>query len=253
MEMHRRPSALLAVLAFVACGPMLVAACGGDPVSTERPLTADEAGRLAEVLFDNLDDGGASFEVATSFRTTGDDLSLRGEVDWVTHTGRAVVSASGAEAAIVEVFWSDDVVIERIPGITTLSTGLGFPNAEWVARQPDPTLRQLDRALALVTGLASSTRSNPVLLQQEEGSAFLRNDELRGVEVEVLRFGTRNRYWLDRATGEMLRFDGDSQSGTAPTVIDIIDRGARSVPGPDPSRVVDRRQVDEIYRALVGP
>lgn len=241
------------VAALVVLG-LFAGACGDDEPDpgAEHPLTFDEAARLADVQFDNLDAGGALFEVASSFLTTGETLTMRGEVDWVAHTGRALVSANGTDTNVAEVYWTEDVVLERIPQLTDLLAARGSPGIEWVARPPETATRQLDRAIALLVALASETRSNPVLLQQEEGSAFLRFDVLRETDVEVLRFGMRNRYWLDVESGDMLRFDGDAEAGGAPIVIDVLDRGPRSIPAPDPATVVDVTVVDELYPAFVG-
>ena len=77
----RRIAAGAALLAVSFAG---LVACGGDdgparPV--ERPLTVDEASLLASVQFDNYDDGGADFQVATAFLTTNETLDLQGVVD----------------------------------------------------------------------------------------------------------------------------------------------------------------------------
>lgn len=228
-------------------------ACGGDdgparPV--ERPLTVDEASLLASVQFDNYDDGGADFQVATAFLTTNETLNLQGVVDWENHVGYAVASGTGGEAGITEVFWTRSVVLERRPAADALLAGLGYRGVKYFLRAPEPEKRLLDRALAIVTGLASTQRDNPQLIQQKEGSAFLRLDTLRERPASVMRFGERNVYWIDSETNRMLRFEGNAAGGGAPTLVDIINRGKRTVPLPSESEVIATELVAELYDGL---
>lgn len=246
--MTRRFRALALVV-----GAALVAACGGskEAKSTEHPLTLDEATQLASVQYDNYQDAGATFQVATAFLVSEDTLTLQGVVDWKQHIGYAVAVARGAEDGIAEIYWTDQAVLERRPAADALLTGMGFPEAKYFARSPDPSKRLLDRALAIILGLASTQRENPQLIQQKEGSAFLRTDTLRSTAANVLRFGERNIYWLDAATNRMLRFEGNAASGGAPTVVDILSRGAQTITLPKESAIIAASSVQELYDALL--
>lgn len=245
----RRRSVRAAVLVVLLGG---VAACSGEskPSSTERPLTVDEATLLASVQFDNFDDAGADFQVATAFLVSNDTLTLQGSVNWKDHVGYARAVAEGAEAGITEVYWTRTVVLERRPAADELLTGMGMGEVKFFARQPEPDKRLLDRALAILMGLASAQRDNPQLIQQKEGSAFLRLDTLRDRPSSVLRFGERNIYWLDSGTNRMLRFEGNAAAGGAPTVVDILDRGARAIEFPEERQVVTAESMSELYEAL---
>lgn len=232
--------------------PLLVAAlvlasCGGGAAPQERGLTQDEADRLAAVLFTNHESKGATFQLATSFTATGDTLSMSGEVDWVNHQGHAMVNASGQENGVTEVFWSQSTIVERRPRLDPLFAATGRAGVLYVARQPDTRTRQLDRAVSVLVGLASTVRDNGVLIMQKEGSAFMRNDTLRGAPVEVLRYGTQNRYWLDVGTSTMRRFDGNAAAGSAPIVIDVLESGERRISPPPAGLVVPYGQVKELY------
>jgi len=230
-----------------------VAACGGskEPASTERPLTLDEATLMASLQYDNYQDAGAAFQVATAFTATEDTLSLQGIIDWKNHVGYAIVGAQGAEAGITEVYWNDNVVLERRPAADPLLTGIGYRGVEYFARSPEPSTRLLDRALAIVLGLASTQRDNPQLIQQKPGSAFMRTDALRGTAVNVLRYGVRNLYWVDATTNRMLRFEGNAEAGAAPTIVDIGERGAQKITLPPEDRVIAVPAVQELYDALL--
>lgn len=245
----RRFSLRSAVLLLALAG---VAACNDDssPVSTERPLTVDEAALLASLQFDNYDDGGADFQVATAFLATNDTLNLQGVVDWENHIGYAVATGKGAESGITEVYWTRTAVLERRPAADTVLAGMGYEEVKFFARTPEPEKRLLDKALAIIMSLASSQRDNPQLIQQKEGSSFLRLDTLRNRPSTVLRYGERNIYWLDTETNRLLRFEGNAAAGGAPTVVDILDRGTRTVPLPREGQVIAAETVAELYQAL---
>jgi hypothetical protein len=231
----------------VALALALAACSSSDSAApTTSALTAEQANRLANVLFDNYDGGGATFQVATA-SADGGTVNMTGEVDWQGHFGHATVSAKGTEAGVTEVYWSEETVLEQRPELNRVLVAAGRAPTTFVARTPDPANRDLDRAIAIVAGLASEQRDNPLLIQQETGSSFVRNDTLRGVEVEVLRYGTRNLYWIDAATGLLLRFEGNSAAGGQPVVVDILQRGPQTITGPIATDVVGIDLVRDFY------
>lgn len=205
---------------------------------------------MADVQFDNYDVGGARFEVATTFTVTGDTLYLSGSVDWMNHEGRATVRATGAESGITEVWWNETVILERRPSLDAVLAGLGYESVRYLARPPATSTRQIDRAIAIVMALASEERQNPVLIQQEDGSAYLRDDTLRDSDVEVLRYGQRNQYWLSVDDATLMRFDGNSANGSAPIVVDLLQRGVQDIPRPADAEVLAIDAVPEIYESI---
>lgn len=251
MKPWRRPFAVVAA-ALLTLG---VAACSDDDAPDgPQPLSRVQSERLAQAGYMNLRAGGAQFEANSAFLGTGDteSLTVAGQIDWKNHVGRAVVRGEGKEAGLVEVFWNETVVLERRPAMDSIIASRGGPTAPWVARQPDPKNRQLDRLLAIVLGLAMEQPDNAILIQQSEGSAYIRPDELRGTPVEVLRYGDRNLYWLAADDGTMLRFEGNSAAGNAPTIVDFLDREPVTVEQPIAADVVPVDAIAEVYSAFVG-
>jgi hypothetical protein len=240
---------------LVACITM-IGACGSDDtsVSEPSPLTNDQASRLAQAGYSNLLAGGAEFEANSAFLGVqpSETVRLVGVVDWENHIGRATVISDGPSSGIVEVYWNETTVLERWPGMDDIVSSLGGPNQPWVARPPEPATKQIDRLLAILIGLALEQPENAILLQQTEGSAFLRDDALRGRNVEVLRYGNRNVYWLAADDGTMLRFEGNSAGGNAPTVVDLLTHGSVEVPQPDADDVISASAISEIYSAFAG-
>lgn len=251
------------VLAVI--GAILVSACGaaaerggdasgGTAVVMPRPLSDDEAARLAQAGYLNLQAGGARFEAHSAFLVgePRETVSLVGELDWVRHAGRAMVQATGIDAGVTEVYWEDGVVLERRPAMDAIIAGQGGPAEPWIARPAEPETRQLDRLLTLSVALAMEQPDNALLIQQTEGSGYVRHDRLRNTSVEVLRYGTRNLHWLDRADGRLLRFEGNSSTGNAPTIIDLLEHGPVDLVRPPDADVVPIAAVAELYGVATG-
>ena len=236
-------------------GAVALAACGGDEPAGERPVDDAEAARMAETLFNNYEIGGADFEVNAQM-TDGAVVQLIGTVDWQRHTGRAEVAVSAtADAAVTEVIWSEAVVLERIPALTALTATTGQPSAEWFARPPEIEGRHLDSMIQLVTSLATEQRGNAILIRQEPGTAWLRTDTVRSldldVEVDVLRFGELTRYWLAVDDVTLYRFEGNNSVRTRPVLVDLRNHGPRSIEFPPATDVVDSATVADLYTAVI--
>jgi hypothetical protein len=253
--MRLRVRHLASLVVLVA---MSLAGCAGEPPSVEPPgpipLTDDQAARLAQAGFTNLQSGGARFEANSAFLVgqSTETLRLTGVVDWTQRIGWAEVSATGPDATLSEVYWESDVMLERRPTADALIASRGGPPQSWIARPPDTSTRQLDRLVSIITALALAQADNALLIQQAPGSAFIRLDELRGEPVEVLRYGNRNLYWLAVSDGRMMRFEGNSSTGTAPTIVDLLETAQVSVPLPLREAVVWVDDVAEIYEAMLS-
>ncbi len=234
---------------------LVAGACGSSPSAKEgaRPLTSEEASTLADSLYLNSQDGGATFTANAALTVTRVSIAMQGEVDWRNGSGHAVVSTTGTDAGLTEVWWNPSSVIEYWPMIGSLLPGLGYTGVSFVSRGPDPEHRLIDRVIAVVNGLASKERENAVLIQQKPGSEFVRSDELRGITVDVLRYGERNLYWIDASSSRMLRFDGNAASGTAPVIVDLLGTGVRTVELPPPALTIPTDRISALYQSLTGP
>lgn len=243
----------LRILASALVATVIVAACGGESTPKERPLTGDEAASMAAVQYDNMQAGGAVFEVAAAVTSTGESVSMSGVVDWARHTGRATVSAKGQESPVTEVAWAGSDILERRADLIASLPNLGHKPDSWILRPLDPTRRTLDRIVAILLRLSSTEPDNAILIQQTEGSAWMRTDTLRGRDVDVMRYGKQTIYWLDSGTGEMLRFEGNAASLNAPVVIDFVDRGRQTIDLPPASGVVPVSEIKDLYDAVTTP
>lgn len=242
MTTHRRTAAALVVAAVALVG----CSADDDPATTTEPLTREQAAQLAEVLVDNLDDGGAAFVV--SARTAGGDtITLTGEVDWVGHTGRATVDATGPEAGLDEIVWTDSAMFERRPALAATLRDQENLAVDWILRPPAPATRTIDKLVAIIAALAGEQVDNAVLIAQEPGSASLGTVEIDGRDAELLRYGERNRYSLATDTGELLRFEQPPVPGNDAIVIDFSDRGPRTVELPSGGGVIAVEALGDRY------
>ena len=233
----------------VALATLAVAGCGGEsatPTPTSAPLSSEQAARLADVLFDDLASGGARF-VVSARGIDGETMTLTGVVDWAGHVGRADVVATGLEDDLDEIVWTETVILERRPALLARladEEGLAF---DYVARAPGPATRMVDRIVAVIAALAGEQRDNPLLIQQAQGSASFGTSTLNGRDVEVLRYGSENRYWLDLATGDLVRFEQPPSADRDAFVIDLIERGPQSVTLPAIDATIPATDIPERY------
>lgn len=208
-------------------GAVLVACGGEEPRDDPRPLTAEEAERLATARFQLFRRG----TVPVRMELPGDPSSaIVGELALDQGLGYGTLTTEAIE---------DEPVARRLigwstSGVATAGLGAGdtVPAAdtpEWSARPLTTTTRQ-DIFLGLALNLSTDRPENPLLLRQ--GTArFLRSDQVDGVDVSVFRGArpagdtneSRTRFWIDR-DGNLLRFEadlGDAQGRSATiTVID---------------------------------
>lgn len=241
-----RAAATLGARLLVATCALLGCGSDPDPAPTASTLSRAQASRLAEIQVDNLTAGGASFVV--SLRTaTGDTVALTGAVDWTNHRGHAVVTASGAEADLAEIIWTDSMMLERRPLLSAELLDAENVAVDWIARAPSPAGRVIDKAVAIVAALAGSQVDNAVLIAQTPGSAYLGTVPLGGRTVEVLRFGQENRYSLDVETGDLVRFEQPPTPGKDAITVDVSELGPQAVELPDGSRVTDVAQFGDRY------
>lgn len=235
-------------LAVLSVSTLLACTSTDSETMSERPLTTREAALLAEVLVRNHRAGGAVFSVTTLDRPGGSTVRLEGRLDWKNHIGEANLTVELGNAPVA-IGWRRDVVLERWPQADEVLLGLGAAGSPVIVRPPNTT-RRLDQIIAVLVGLAGERPDNAQLVLQTEGSAFLREDELRGRRVSVMRYGSRNVYWLDAETGEMVRFEARSLEGDLPILVDVIEHSteAISLPGQETWLPIDA--IAEYYIGL---
>lgn len=240
--------ALASLCAVSFVGSSVLVACGGNSATKEKPLTDDQVQLVANAFFRNHEAGGITFALST-VAVGGGTITMQGTVDFKNLTGQARIVGGASPNPVTGVMWGGSTVLERRPTLDGAIANLGYPGVIFVARPIDTQARRLDGLLSVVMGLATAQPENAVLVRQREGSAYLRDDELRGTKVEVLRFGERLILWVDPLTGDLLRFEGTNTQRTFPIIVDIIDRGPVTIPAPLTRVVVSAGDLGDDYLA----
>jgi hypothetical protein len=221
--------AAAAVVVVGAAAVVIVASGGSEPGSSRaatpaRPVTAQEADRLALTRFQNYRATGAHFRTRVS--SPEGALAVEGDVDYRMQLGYARVSGAG-DAFFLQ--WSDSTLLAW-PAKPTVSVSPGkLPAGKPVGRALAPAKSAVDSVLAVVLGLGSDRPDNAQLIRRN-GARWLRSATLAGTKVDVLQgpaatgqpagSGAIVRYWVD-ATGHLLRLDAFLAGGSSATRIDF--------------------------------
>ena len=233
---------------FAAVAVVLAVALGGCTAPTAtgaRGITESEADRLADALYTNFQDGGASFTLS-ALTTTGATIAIDGDIDFTKGAGRADFTSTGSDASLVEVAWLGDTVLESIPTLVQLADAGGQGGFTWVARAADPQTYEVDAQLAIVRALGSEVRENPQLVRQS-GARWLRSDTLRGVAVDVFQYGKNTKYWLAKDGSQLLRFEGNNSDQNSPVLVDLTDPGTRTIDLPTLEETVAVQDIADLY------
>ena len=244
--MRTRAAIAIGLVVLAATLAASLAGCTAEPRGP-RPITEEEADRLSEVLFTSFQDGGASFSLS-SLASDGTTIQMRGDVDFVGHAGLAEVVSTGPDAKVRGIAWYEDTVLEYIPSLVTLAEQQDLGGFRWVARAVDTDKYRVDTQLAIVRALASDVRENPQLLRQN-GVTWVRDDTFNEVDVEIFQYGTNTKFWVEKGTTRLLRFEGNNSDGTAPVIIDFSDPGARTIDLPTLEETVAVQDIAELYAA----
>ena len=229
---------------------LLAVGCGGPGnESGPRPLTIDEATRLSAVTYNNHLQGTARFELFTVADVGGPQVTMRGLVDWASGSGQAAVTVAAETSTLVGVAWSSEYIAEWRPNLDQVLRERGVRTPAYVFRPAQPG-RRLDDIIRIVAALASRSPDNQLLIRQTEGSSFLRDDDLRGETAEVLRYGERSIYWISKASGALLRFEGNAKSNRLPIVIDLYPTSGESVVLPASENSIDLRRIPDLQYLL---
>lgn len=180
--LHRAALVLCIAIATTA----VLVSCTADPTSHDqgpRPLTTAEAQLLAITRFNNFDRGSRPFH--TEIQEAGENLTIKGWIDYGAHIGYALASGTGPTQTLL---WTDHSVGVIARGAD--STGnplLPIPDASdlgWKSIPLNPANSTLEALLAGISGLGSDRPDNPLLLQQN-GALFLRTSSDQGTAVTV--------------------------------------------------------------------
>ncbi|MGI9185940.1 MAG: hypothetical protein ACR2J9_00200 [Gaiellales bacterium] len=232
------------LLPLLAIGAIALAACGGSPTpqpttTTEpKPLTMIQAQLLASAQFLNYRNKGAEFEMEFGVTGTSSHFTMQGQMNWDDLVGNGVITPDNGQP--IEVWWRTDIVVQSDPQLAALLQAAD-QQPVFVGHAPNTAANPIDKACAIMLHLGSKQRDNPILVRQQEGSAYLGEADVRGTPTQILRYGEINRFWIDPKTGLMLRFAGNGKAGKSPETVDLLTHEAQTIYAP-PGRIVSVSQ-----------
>ncbi|GAA2998364.1 hypothetical protein [Actinokineospora diospyrosa] len=221
----------IAVVAAAAVGVAVALIANSPSTPTDpRPLTAEEANRLAITRFLNYQAGGRS--VTITVPNTSGGLVITGSVDYRDHLGYGVVRGKGRDTSSDGLIqWTTTEVFVHPMTDSLAEPPVAPPGSGWHRRPLNTSGSSLDSALLIALSLGNDRPDNAELLPQN-GAMWVRGDQVSGRTVDVMagpaaraKPGTAGnvRYWVD-ADSALHRVEADVASEPQPVVIDLNTR-----------------------------
>jgi hypothetical protein len=204
----------------------VLAALGGDRV-TPRPVTGEEADRLAQLRQRNREAGGGELALALPAEDGG-TVTAAGWLDWQRTSAYLAVSGS-PDAGLL---WADGTGVatrpdetegERLPPVPVPRDDR-WQRSPWEGRGDDRGGYDLDLLLNEVLSLSDWTAEDPARLR--ETAVWLRADSVDGTPVSVYEIPrpmesesevapgeARLRYWVDDESGVLRRLELRTRAG----------------------------------------
>ncbi|MFJ8000799.1 hypothetical protein ACIQ7D_27325 [Streptomyces sp. NPDC096310] len=209
-----------------------------------RPLTSDEANRLAITRFRNYQAQGRA--VTITVPGTAGELTVTGSVDYRRKVGYGVVHGTGrAKSSDGLIQWTPTSVHVRPMTDAPAHAPASPPSSGWHDRPLLSSGSALDTSLSIALGLGGNRPDNAELLPQN-GAAWWGREQVDGRRVDVMtgpsspgRSGTAGnvRYWVG-SDGTMYRVRVSVDSQPEPVVIDFATHTyvpVQPVPGTTPN------------------
>ncbi|MGW2024448.1 hypothetical protein [Streptomyces decoyicus] len=234
----------IAVVAVAAVAAFLLAD-GGSGAGDPRPLTTDEASRLAITRFRNYQAQGRA--VTITVPGTAGGLTVTGSVDYRRKLGYGVVHGTGRDKSSDGLIqWTPTSVHVRPMSDAPAHAPASPPGSGWYDRPLLSSGSVLDTSLSIALGLGGDRPDNAELLPQN-GAAWWGREQVDGRWMDVMtgpsspdRSGTAGnvRYWIG-SDGTMYRVRVSVGSQPEPVVIDFDTHKyvpGKQVPGTTPTR-----------------
>ncbi|MFE5593444.1 hypothetical protein [Streptomyces sp. NPDC056549] len=232
-----------ATVAALTCWLALTACSGPTAPDTKnsgpRPLTADEADRVALARFTTYRRGTGN--VTMTIPSQGRTITLTGRVDWRRHLGYAELRNDAEPPARELVQWT-------ITDVTTRPHWTGGlpkrpPTTGWETHRLTPHHSPLDTALILLLNLGADRPDNAQLLARSS-ARLVRRDQVAGAPVIVVAGPAapntaaaarsplgNTRYWIDR-DGRLLRFQARAGGESTWMTTELPQTSADPLPSP---------------------
>lgn len=243
MLQHR--IAVIGVLCITCTG--VVSCSSNDKPTAVRTVTSRQAQAFAQAAKNNYDDKNAHF-VVTSASAKTQTFTAQGSVDWVNKFVSQDVRLNGEKNNGVIAVTTPDTVFEKYEGLAEKEQAAGLTPRTWVTRVKNSEAYGMDKIAEIVSGVASSTQDNPVLVKQD-GAHFLGTKKIGGKVANAFRTkgGSITYYVTD--DGVMVGLETQPNGFTQPITITFDRRGASPVTEPSADDAYILSQVSSFYLA----
>lgn len=241
-----------------AAAVLVLAGCTAEgPRPVGDPVTADEAGVLAELLQRNYRSGGADFVVTVPYDESV-VLTLVGEIDFRHAVGQARVTTSYGDGTADDlrsvVFTAEDLWFGEVPGLAEALAGAGLPDAAFVHRpvaavEGETAPGLVDVLVTVLLNLSARTADDP--------DAFLSGDYTwqgqRSIDSRLTSlFGLRDGRVVAVAAADdrLVQFVTPLQE--LEVTVTLAGHGPRTVRVPPPEETTEAAHVPAIAAVLGG-
>ncbi len=156
------------LLPLLLAAVLLATGCGEDDPNADRSpgdqITADEAQVLADVLYRNVEEGGADVTVSAQYAAEA-LLTMTGSVDFTTKTGTldtTTVFETGQPDEVRTIYFSSDrLVIGNIPGLTDAMGAAGREGVQYLRSDLNQQGRLVDNIVGMLVRLTADQADDP--------------------------------------------------------------------------------------------
>jgi hypothetical protein len=253
----RRPS-LLVLSLLVLLG--LVAGCGSDGTTDQAPgdpVTQEQAGVLAGLLYQDFQAGGADFVVSAPYAESA-TLTLTGEIDFVGSIGRAQAvtkySDGRPDDSRTLFFTGTDLWFGSVPGLSAALTSAGLPDAQYLRRpvattSPQGTASLIDVLVQMVPRLSARSADDPGSFVQNQYT-WQGSSSVNGQLASLFRSGTGTTIAVGAESKQLVQYVTRLPDQTFDVTITLTDHGSREIDLPADDETVDAAAHPEVAAAV---
>jgi hypothetical protein len=221
--MSRRTLLAFAMVGLIATGCSSANTAASD--KGPRPVTSEEAARLATMRVKNYEEVGTGFHAV--IQSAQGAVTLNGDVDFHNLTGYAEVSDGNGQSYTLQ--WNGGSLLAWPSKGRPTEPPSAIPTGAPRERALSPSTVNVDAVLTILLGLGESRPDNAKEVQQD-GARWLRTATIDGTKVDVMQgpsaqgsghgSNTSLDFWVD-ASGQLRRVDIYLSGSKTPSQVDL--------------------------------
>lgn len=230
---------------------LLLTGCGQDDPNANRDpgdkITAAEAQVLAEVLYRNVEEGGADVTITAQYAEEA-LLTMSGSVDFATRSGTldTVTTFSNGQPEEVRTiyFTADRLVVGNLPGLTAAMATAGRDGVQYLRDDLDQQGRLVDNIVGMLVRLAADQADDPDNLIAA-GYTWEGAGRIDSVLTNTFSHG-QTSISVGVEDELMYQFTAPPQGNTFPVRITLRNHGPQEVAFPPEEQIADTTAYPEV-------